>query len=267
MATHTEVFEEMLPGGSTNPGLVTRVGDTVRRPLRPTSGATRALLDHLELVGFQGAPRYLGVDDRGREVLSYVAGQAALKPYETWALGDAALISVAQLLREYHDAVASFDFDGFGWPHPLPMPFRKDIVCHNDLNLDNIIFVDGRAVALIDFDLASPGCAGWDLAGCARLWAPLEIDFDRPTTDRRSLARLGLFADSYGATTGQREEMADAMVPCHDWCHQIVQDAVDSGHQTFRRYWLGGGQQRARSTRRWLLAYRAQIRAALGVDG
>jgi hypothetical protein len=39
--------EVPLHGGTTNAGLVTRVGDTVRRPLRPTSAATQALLDHL----------------------------------------------------------------------------------------------------------------------------------------------------------------------------------------------------------------------------
>jgi hypothetical protein len=75
--------EEILFGGTTNSGLVTRVGDTVRRPLRPTSGATHALLDHLEAAGFDGAPRYLGIDDRGREVLSYVPGTAIIQPYPT----------------------------------------------------------------------------------------------------------------------------------------------------------------------------------------
>lgn len=266
MSARADVFEEVLLGGSTNAGLVTRVGDTVRRPLRPTSDATRALLDHLERVGFDGAPRYLGVDNRGREVLSYVPGRAVLKPYASWAFGDAALVSVAYLLRDYHRAVASFEFDGYDWPHPLPTQFRGGIVCHNDPNLDNIIFVGGRAIALIDFDLASPGCVGWDLAGCLRLWAPLEIDFDRPRVGVRSLARLGLFADAYGATVAEREELIDAMVPCHDWCYQIVRDAVASGHGTFRRYWLGGGRRSEQDTRRWLSTHTAQLRAALGLD-
>ena len=81
-------------------------GDTVRRPSRPTSPATRALLAHLESVGFDGAPRFLGVDDRGRETLSFIEGEAALEPVPEWALTDEALVSVAELLRRYHDAVA-----------------------------------------------------------------------------------------------------------------------------------------------------------------
>ncbi len=51
-----------LAGGLANRGAVVRVGDTVRRPLRPGSSAVWALLDHLEGVGFGEAPRFLGID-------------------------------------------------------------------------------------------------------------------------------------------------------------------------------------------------------------
>jgi Phosphotransferase enzyme family len=266
MSVRVEAFEEVLLGGSTNAGLVIRIGDTVRRPLRPTSGTTRALLDHLERVGFDGAPRYLGTDERGREVLSYVPGTAVLKPYPAWALTDSALISVAVLLRDYHRAATGFDFAAHDWSHPLPPRFRGEVVCHNDLNLDNIIFSGGRAVALIDFDLAGPGCVGWDLAGALRLWAPLEVDRERPTVTRRALRRLGLFADAYGATAAEREDLADAMLPCHEWCYEIVEDAVASGHETFSRYWHGGGSDCAERTSRWLATHRAEVREALGLD-
>jgi hypothetical protein len=265
MSVRVQACEELLLGGTANAGLVTRVGDTVRRPLRPTSSSTRALLDHLERAGFAGAPRYLGTDERGREVLSYVPGAAVLKPYPDWALTDSALASVATLLRGYHDAVADFDSSAYEWAHPLPARFRGGIVCHNDPNLDNVIFADGQAVALIDFDLAAPGCAGWDLAGAARLWAPLEIDIDRPPVTGRSLWRLRLFADAYGATTAQREQLLEAMVPCHDWCCQIVKDAVGFGHETFSRYWHGGGSDTARQTRQWLATQTSSMREALGI--
>jgi len=255
--------EEVLSGGTTNAGLVTRVGDTVRRPTRPTSPSTWALLDHLESVGFEGAPRYLGIDDQGREVLSYIPGRAAHRPYPSWALTDEALMSVAHLLRDYHQAVAGFDFGAYEWSEPLPVAFRDGIVCHNDLNLDNIVFVDGRATALIDFDLAGPGCVGWDLAGCARLWAPFELDPDRPTTSEQSLRRLTVFADAYGATAAQRQELVEAMVPCHDWCYEIVREAVGSGHPAFSRDWHNGGYLRARRSRQWLEANAPAMRAAL----
>ena len=97
----------------------------VRRPRRASSAATEALLRHLERVGFDGAPRYLGIDDRGRQVLSYIPGEAAILPYQSWALSDEALVSVAELLRDYHRAVSSFDPAGYDWPDPVPGAFRR----------------------------------------------------------------------------------------------------------------------------------------------
>jgi Phosphotransferase enzyme family len=259
--------EELLQGGTTNAGLVTRVGDTVRRPLRPTSGATKALLDHLERVGFEAAPRHLGVDDVGREVLSFIPGQAAIAPYPDWALTDDALVSVAHLLRRYHDAVASFDPNGHRWPHPLPRRFDHGLVSHNDPNLDNIIFQNGRAVALIDFDLASPGSVAWDLACTARLWAPLRAQRDTPSrVRRRSLARLALFADAYGAPSDTRAELIEAIVDTHDWCYAIVRRAVAAGHEAFGLSWRGGGKPRADRTRRWLATRAPEMRTALGLE-
>src|SRR4051812_23447990 len=100
--------------------MVVRVGDTVRRPRRPTSPATAGLLAHLDRVGFDGAPRHLGYDERGREVLSYIPGEAATAPYAAWALTDDALVSVAALLRRFHDAMSTFAGDAYVWPRGVP---------------------------------------------------------------------------------------------------------------------------------------------------
>jgi hypothetical protein len=250
-----EAREVLLEGGYTNAGRVFRVGDTVRRPWRPTSPATQALLEHLEAVGFDGAPRFLGVDDSGREILSFVPGEAALEPVADWALADEALASVAQLLRRYHDAVASFDGSRHVWAHPVPSRFRGGIVAHNDPNLDNVVFAGGRAVALVDFDLASPACAAWDVACAGRLWAPLRDERDMPEPlHGRALDRLRLFLDVYGLRAQDRASVVDAMVHAHDWCYRVVREAIAGGHQPFGRMWHGGGAARAVRTRRWLAA-------------
>jgi aminoglycoside phosphotransferase (APT) family kinase protein len=252
---------EVLRGGYTNEGHVVRVGDTVRRPWRATTPATGALLRHLERVGFDGAPRFLGRDEDGREILSYIPGRAAIEPQERWALTDEALISVARLLRRFHDAVASFDPSDHEWPQAVPAAFRDGSISHNDPNLDNIVFVSGRAVALIDFDLASPGSAVWDVACAARLWAPLRDPRDAP--HGRSLQRLRLFLDAYGLPARKRARVVDAMVPAHEWCYRIVRGALQIGHEPFERMWRAGGEAKADRTRAWLIAHDAQMRKAV----
>jgi hypothetical protein len=257
--------EVVLAGGTTNVGRVMRVGDTVRRPRRPTSEATEALLEHLEQAGFSGAPRYLGSDERGREVLSYIPGEAPIPPYPEWAFTDATLASVAKLLRRYHDAVSSFDPSDYDWPHPIPERFRHDLVSHNDPNLDNVIFAGGCAVALIDFDLASPGSAAWDLACAARLWVPLRDQRDAPAGPDRSLARLALFADAYGASEDQRADLVEAIVECHRWCYTVVAAAAAQGHPVFSPQWTNGGQALAERTHHRLLDSLPELRMALGL--
>ena len=257
--------EVPLAGGFTNAGLVVRVGDTVRRPWRPTSPSTHRLLEHLERVGFDGSPRFLGRDEHGREILSYVHGSAVFPPYPDWALTDEALVSVAELMRRYHDAAASFDAAGHAWPQALPERFRGALVTHNDPNRDNVIFRDGRAVALIDFDLACPGTPAWDFACAARLWSPLREERDIPEPLRgQALNRLRLFADAYGLPARERARVVEATGYAHEWCYDIVRRAVDDGHPTFGAIWSGGARLIAERTRRWLSDHAPDMRAALG---
>jgi hypothetical protein len=259
--SHPEV---PLHGGTANRGLVVRVGDTVRRPARPTGPATHALLRHLDRVGFDGAPRFLGTDADGREVLSYVEGQAITPPYPAWALTDTALASVAGLLRRYHAAVAGFDPTPYRWPPSPPPAYGGGLVLHNDPNLDNVVFRHGRAVALIDFDLASPGQRVWDVAAAVRLWAPLREDADVPDARRgQVLRRFRFFADAYGLTGDERAMLVDAVIANHDWLYEVVRRGAENGHAAFAAYWSSGARDRAARTRRWYVRSTAQLRSAL----
>ena len=241
-----------LEGGTSNRGLVVRVGDTVRRPQSASPGA-HALLRHLEQVGFHGAPRYLGEDEHGREVLSYVEGDAATAPPAPWALTDSALVSVADLLRRYHEAVRSFDPSRYDWPTTVPSPYRRGIVSHNDPNLDNVVFRDGEAVALIDFDLASPGSELWDVALAARLWVPLRDPVDIPDERAgRTRERLRLLADAYGLSARERTMLGRAARATHGWCYDIVRAGAEQGQPGYMHYWTPSAQEHDLRGRRWL---------------
>ena len=64
---------ERLDGG--NVGGAVRIGDTVRRSAGPWTAAVHALLTHLATKRFTAAPRPLGFDEQGREVLTFLEGQ------------------------------------------------------------------------------------------------------------------------------------------------------------------------------------------------
>jgi hypothetical protein len=68
-----EPAEEPLTGGNGADRMV-RVGATVRKQASRTTPAVEALLRHLADAGFDGAPRGLGRDEQGRQVLEYVPG-------------------------------------------------------------------------------------------------------------------------------------------------------------------------------------------------
>jgi hypothetical protein len=256
--------EVVLPGGTANQGRVVRVGDTVRRPQSNTSPATHALLRHLEAVGFDGAPRFLGVDSDEREILTFIPGATAVPPYPDWALTDAALVSVAELLRAYHRAVAGFDPTPYAWPSSPPEAFAGELVSHNDLNLDNVVFREGRAVALIDFDLASPGSRLWDVACAARLWAPLRAEEHiRDARRGRALQRLRLFVDAYEVDRTDRARLVAAVQENQDWFRRLIERQIAAGHAAFLEYWESDAKSRAQAFRSWLSDNEAAVREAL----
>jgi hypothetical protein len=243
--------ELALHGGVANRGKVVRVGQNVHRPQRPTSAATHALLRHLENVGFDGAPRFLGIDDRGREILTFVEGAVATGPLPESALTDQALASVATLLRKYHTAVAGFTPQPYSWPKSPPHHYRGELVSHNDPNVDNIVFRDGVAIALIDFDLASPGSRIWDVAAAARHWVPLRMTADIPDSRRgRVLERFRLFVDAYHLSQAERSRLVDAIRRNHLWSYQTIQDGAEAGQAGYQEYWLAS-QTRADRAYTW----------------
>jgi hypothetical protein len=250
-----------LPGATANRGLILRVGDTVLRPAAPCWRATHALLAHLAAVGFDGAPRALAVN-ADTEMLTYIEGQAGIPPLRGDMLTDSALMSVAALLCRYHRAAASFDPAGYRWPRPIPARYCTGLVSHNDVHPANLVFRDGRAVALIDFDLAGPGSATWDFAAAARSWAPLQDDQDiADCRQGRALERFRIFLDACGLTRAGRREVAEAVVANHDWTYAIVTEAAAAGHPGFADHWnqVGGTAARAR---RWCLRHQRDLLAA-----
>jgi hypothetical protein len=226
-----------LSGGTANRGRVIRVGDTVHRPCGPYTRSVHALLGHLREQGFTAAPRVIAANAR-TEIVEYIPGTAATDPIPEWALTDTALASVGALLHEYHRSAAGLELAGHRWQCAVPSPWRGTLVTHNDLNPANVVFVDGRAVALIDFDLAAPGTAAFDLAVTACFWAPLRDSADIDDSRRgHVLDRYRLLLDAYGADVELRTSVTAATRAANRWIADVIEDNAIHGHPAFGRLW------------------------------
>jgi hypothetical protein len=194
--------EERLPGG--HAGGAVRVGDTVRRPAGPWTPAVHALLAHLAGRGFDGSPQPLGIDSQGREILSFLDGETVgdALPWPGWVHADDTLVQVARWLRGYHEAIAGFAAPaGAIWR--LGGQWRPGLIIgHNDAAPYNAVWRDGTLAGFIDWDMAGPVSAEWDLAFAAFSWVPLHARHvvaaegftDLPGRPRR----LRLFLAEYG---------------------------------------------------------------------
>ena len=151
---------------------VVRVGNTIRKPVTPHTPATKALLDALEIAKVEGVPRFIQVDNKGRQSLDFVEGDTAFPP-DMWT-SDAALISSARLLRTIHDATIPLRDQGLPWAYHYPDKTQHDIIGHSDFAPYNMTFaVDGSVNGIFDFDLAGPAPRLRDLAYLAWWMVPL----------------------------------------------------------------------------------------------
>lgn len=172
--------------------------------MHPWSPAIHELLRHLADVGFPYAPRVLGVDDDGREVLTYLAGESGPAG---WApvVDEAGLTAMARLLREYHDAVRGFRPDAT-WAARTGAPGDGELVCHGDFGPWNLVWQGSRPVGILDWDYAWPNRPVHDVAYALEYVAPFRDDREclrwlrHPAPpDRRQ--RIEVFAAAYGLTS------------------------------------------------------------------
>ena len=169
--------EFAMEDGATKSGSVNsvqRVGDTVRRPKGHWTPNIHALLDHLEINGFGGAPRAAGFDEFGREILSYIPGRVALRPWPKEMRSHDGIKELATWLFDYHALVRDFVPPAPNtWRIPDSMWSTESIVRHGDLGPWNTIWHQGHLAAVIDWDQAEPGSSLEDVAQMAWYNVPL----------------------------------------------------------------------------------------------
>lgn len=241
--------EQLLPGGFVN--RVVRDGDTVRRNPGDRAEFVHQLLGHFEQRGWTGAPRLVGVDEQGREVLTFLDGYVAWQSSTDGVSSAESLAEVARLVRQFHDLTAG-----------TPLAGDQEVVCHNDLSPRNTVYRDGgqglRPVAFIDWDIAAPGARLHDVAHMC--WQYLELG---PTVDDPVAASHGvrLMCDAYGLA--DRSQVVATILWWQDRCWRGIDAGVRAGDPAMARLREAGAVSSVRAAYDWVLAHRAEFEAAL----
>lgn len=244
--------EELLPGGFIAD--VVLVGDTVRRTPPANAEFVAAVLHHLEPTGL--APRYLGVDEQGRQVLGHLDGRVPWREREDPAyFSDVALTRLGELIRTLHDACAGTE-----------LAVDAETVCHRDLSPKNTVYRDSDAgplpVAFLDWDLAAPGRRIEDVAFAGWHWAELGGDADPTELGRR----CRLLCDAYEAAPGPplpRHELVDVMLDQIEGTWRGIDAGADRGEPGMRRLRAAGAVEAVRSWQEWLLRHRTAVQNGL----
>ncbi len=231
--------EQALEGGKLSS--VVRIGDTVRRPVGPWTPAVHALLHHLEEHGFKQAPRALGTDENGREILSFIPGTTvgASHPWPRWVWHDAILSKTGRWLREYHDTVRDFrEPAGSTWRMSWAQQRSDEIICHFDVAPYNLVLTPDQEIAFIDWDVAAPGTALLELAKVANSFASVydvearaQLNFSEGELNPAMLAscvhRIRVLLDAYGLD--ERGGFVSAMLDAAHHTHQRIHRGAREG--------------------------------------
>jgi hypothetical protein len=259
--------EVMLTGGLANAGKVVRVGNTVRRPHGPHSDAVVAFMSHLRANGFDGVPRFHGLDAQGRAIFDYIGGDVDRDTDPIWARERVELESVARLQRRMHDAARSFvPPPSAVWDDSLsaPLQWRGPFVGHNDLCVSNVVFRDGEASAFIDFDFAAPTHPLWDVAVALRHWVPAKDPIDDEPSRRLELDlidRFRRYCDAYGTTPSERALVVEMLGVFLDQALVNMRTRFDSGVPAYVTVWNNGYPDQNRRSRAWLDTHARRLSA------
>lgn len=248
--------EEPLAGGNISVGLC-RVGESVRRPPNAATPAISALLMHLERCGFRHAPRFLGTDERGRQMVSWAPGrvQHDIGPLDLYGLE-----RVGSIIRDFHEASASFVPPRDAQWHVAIPPDRAELIVHHDLAPWNLV-VDGEAMTFIDWDGSGPGSRLWDLSYAAHGFAVISADADPKVAGRR----LSALVTGYRLRRDERRLLVPMLAERTRSMYALLVHGRHTGTQPWARLFDAGHADHWGSVSDYLQAHESTWAAALGV--
>lgn len=210
------------------------------------------LLRHFEQRGWPGAPRLLGVDEHGREILTFLDGHVAWRSPTEGVDSAESLARVARLVRQFHDLTAGTSLAG-----------DQEVVCHNDLSPKNTVYREAEGhrllpVAFLDWDIAAPGARIHDVAHMC--WQYLNLGpavDDLATTSRR----LRMMCDAYGPV--DRSRVVETILWWQNRCWRGIEASASAGDAAMTHLRDTGAARSVREAYDWVAAHRMEFEQAL----
>lgn len=173
--------ETPFTSGESNQKVV-KVGNTVRKEPSENSELVRKVMTILSSNNFQYSPKYLGIDQKGREKMTYIEGEQMNHTEITIDL----MKQTLEVLKQFHDILSISELSG-----------GQETVLHTDYAPWNLIVRKGKLVGIIDFDKIKPGKRIYDVVYIC--WNLLDIGSeDSNFTDEEIFRYLPVLVDAYG---------------------------------------------------------------------
>ena len=244
-----------------------RVGDTVRKEAGSWTPTIQALLGFLVDHGFLLAPAPLGTDERGREVMSFLPGRSADRPWPPVLLRLDGVEQLARTLGRYHDLVRGFDPGPDARWRAGARPVRPgEVVCHGDFGAWNTLWDGGRLVGVVDWDMAEPAMPIVDVAFLAIHTVPLRADAKARhagfTGTVPRAERLAALCDAYGGVTP--DEVLAAATVFHERDRRRTIEWGAEGREPWSTFLAGGEVATIDDDARWLRDNGANVVRGLG---
>lgn len=200
---------------------VVRIGDNVHKTLGDNYEISHRVLKCLEDHRFLYSPRIKGVDDKGREIMTYVDGT----PIEADPIPLGVSIQAIKILREFHDILSTFEGVSGG-----------QTICHLDYAPWNVLQNNGQIVGIIDFDDLHIGQRIDDLSYAIWTFLDLGDDNQHLTTDRQIEHIIELIS-AYGADidlTGFIESLIQNQQRVLKMREEAVSKAVENSDREYQ---------------------------------
>lgn len=243
-----------ISSGRLNRGRLVRLGDYVLRPADEDPSIELLIIE----VGkvFAGIPKTFGRDSQGRLKVEWIEGECAESFEEDEDVSRIRLMSIGALLRGLHDCTAKI---ATGIPATLGVSLDPsgvhEVICHGDVGPGNIVFREGKAFALIDWEMAASGRRSWDLATALRYWAPFRNPANKKPAELLldPMQRGEWILDGYSASRKLRAETVK-LLPLNQnaQAEYVITRIKARGESVFEEWAAKGGMRRLELDETWL---------------